>query len=202
MESRLGVSKFVPDAQEKEEGYMSRRAIIVVDLQNEYLASGKLPLVGIDRAAANAAKVIEAARSNGDTVIHVRHEAPNAEAPFFVSGSQGVEIIPVVQPIEDEPVVVKRYPNSFRETGLKQMLDAKGIEEVVIVGAMSHMCIDATGRAAADLGYNTVIVHDACATRDIEFDGKTAPAAQVHLSFMSALAFAYGKVTITSEYLS
>lgn len=181
---------------------MSRRAIIVVDLQNEYLASGKLPLVGIDEAAANAAKIIAAARSNGDSVIHVRHEAPNTEAPFFVPGSPGVEIIPVVQPMEGEPIVIKHYPNAFRETGLKQMLDAKGVEEVVIVGAMSHVCIDATSRAAADFGYNTIIVHDACATRDVEFEGKTVPAAQVHASFMAALSFAYGKVTTTSGYLS
>jgi nicotinamidase-related amidase len=80
-----------------------------------------------------------------------------------------VEIHPAVQPAEGEPVVVKNHPNSFRETELKQMLDEKGIEEVVVVGAMSHMCIAATGRAATDFGYNTVVVHDACATRDIEF---------------------------------
>jgi nicotinamidase-related amidase len=82
------------------------------------------------------------------------------------------------------------------------MLDAKGIEEVVVVGAMSHMCIAATGRAATDFGYDTVVVHDACATRDVEFNGVTVPAAQVHAANMSALAFAYGKVMGTSEYLS
>jgi len=82
------------------------------------------------------------------------------------------------------------------------MLDAKGIKEVVIVGAMSHMCIDATSRAAADLGYNTVIVHDACATTNLEFKGTTVPANQVHAAFMAGLAFAYGKVTTTNEYLS
>jgi nicotinamidase-related amidase len=179
---------------------MSKRAIIVVDLQNEYLPSGKLPLVGIDEAAANAAKVIEAARSAGDKVIHIRHESPT-DVPFFVPGTEGVEIIPAVAPAEGELVIIKNYPNSFRETELKQALDEEGIQDVVVVGAMSHMCIDATSRAAADLGYSTTIVEDACATRDLEFNGKTVPAAQVHAAYMSALAFAYGKVVTTGELL-
>jgi nicotinamidase-related amidase len=82
------------------------------------------------------------------------------------------------------------------------MLDAKGVKDVVIIGAMSHMCIDATSRAAADFGYNTVVVHDACATMNLDFEGTSIPAAQVHAAFMAGLAFAYGKVTTTSEYLS
>ena len=71
--------------------------------------------------------------------------------------------------------------------------------DVVIVGAMSHMCIDATTRAAADHGYRVTVVADACATRDSEFDGRLVPAADVHAAFMSALAFAYAEVKKTDE---
>ena len=181
---------------------MSKRAIVVVDLQNEYWPSGKLPLAGIEEAATNAAKVIEKARSEGDIVIHVRHEFTNPDAPFFVPGTDGVEIHPVVRPVGAEAVVLKNYPNSFRETELKRMLDEQGVEEVVVVGAMSHMCIAATARAATDFGYNTVVVYDACATREVEFNGTTVPAAHVHSANMSALAFAYGKVIGTNEFLS
>jgi nicotinamidase-related amidase len=181
---------------------MSKRAVVVVDIQNEYFPSGKLPLVGIADAAANAAKVIEAARSKGDQVIYVRHESAGANAPIFSPGSTGVEINSSVRPRDGEPIVLKHYPNAFRKTDLKQLLDAKGIEEVVIVGAMSHMCIDATSRAAADLGYSSVIVHDACATMNLEFNGVAIPAAQVHAAFMAGLAFGYGKVMTTSEYLA
>src|SRR3546814_404976 len=110
---------------------MTKRAIVVVDLQNDYWPSGKWPLTNIEEAAANAARVIEKARSDGDTVIHVRHEFTSPDAPFFVPGTEGVEINTAVQPIEGEPVVVKNHPNSFRETALKQMLDDEGIEEVV-----------------------------------------------------------------------
>lgn len=61
---------------------MSTQALIVVDIQNEYFPQGKLPLVGINEATANAALVIESARQKGHTVIHVRHEMPDADAPI------------------------------------------------------------------------------------------------------------------------
>ncbi len=82
------------------------------------------------------------------------------------------------------------------------MLDEKGVEEVVVVGAMSHMCVDATVRASVDFGYKTTTIHDACATRDLEFDGTTVPAAQVHAALMAALAFMYGEVIDTATWLS
>lgn len=181
---------------------MSQRAIVVIDLQNDYFPEGKWPLEGIDAAAAKAALVIESARSNGDTVIHVQHLASSNEAPFFVPGTDGAEINAAVQPKDGEPVVIKHFPNAFRETVLKQVLDEKGIEEVVIVGAMSHMCVAATGRAAADFGYKTVVIHDACATRELEFDGTTIPAAQVHAANMAALAFGYATVVATQDWIS
>lgn len=181
---------------------MTKRAIVVVDIQNEYFPSGKIPLVGIEEAASNAAKVIAAAREKGEAVVHVRHEIPSADAPIFTPGSDGVQINTAVKPIEDESVICKNYPNAFRETGLKQDLDERGIEEVVIVGAMSHMCVDATSRAAADFGYKTIILHDACATRDLEFGNVTVPAAQAHATIMAALAFAYGEVVDTGTFLS
>ncbi|PJR08819.1 cysteine hydrolase family protein [Sinorhizobium meliloti] len=180
---------------------MNKRAIIVVDLQKDYLVVGALPLVKIDEAVANAAKVITVARSAGDKVIHVRHENP-ANAQFFALGTDGAEIIPTVAPAKGELVITKGYPNAFRGTQLKHALDAEGIKDVVIIGAMTHMCIDATSRAAADLGYNTTIVEDACATRDVEFNGKTVSAAQVHAAYMSALALAYGKVVTIRDLIS
>ncbi|MBS3667664.1 cysteine hydrolase family protein [Vreelandella boliviensis] len=180
---------------------MSHRAIIVVDIQNEYFSGGKLPLVGIEKAAANAAKVIEHARSAKDLVIYFQHESADPEIPFFTPGTPEVAIHSMVAPLEQETVVVKNFPNSFRETGLKALLDEQSIEEVVIIGAMSHMCIDATSRAASDFGYKTTIIHDACATLDLEFEGIMVPASQVHATIMAALAFAYGTVITTDQYI-
>ena len=177
---------------------MSKRAIVVIDLQNEYWPNGNLPLEGIDAAAANAARVITRGREAGDLIVNVRHEMPGA--PFFMPGSDGVEINEAVTPGEGEPVITKNFPNAFRETRLKALLEEKGIEEVVAVGAMSHMCVDATVRAANDLGYKTVTIHDACATRELEFDGTTVPADKVHAALMAALAFFYGEVISTDDF--
>lgn len=181
---------------------MSNRAIIVVDIQNEYFPTGKLPLEGIEKAATNAAKVIEQARSAKDLVVYVRHESADSNIPFFTPGTQGVAIHPTVAPLDSETVLLKHFPNSFLETGLKELLDQHDIEEVVVIGAMSHMCIDATSRAASDFGYKTTIIHDACATMDLEFDDVTVPASQVHAAMMAALAFAYGTVITTNQYIA
>ncbi|WP_411957516.1 cysteine hydrolase family protein [Paracoccus homiensis] len=179
---------------------MSKRAIVVVDIQNDYFPGGKYELVGIKTAAGNAARVIDSARAKGDRVIHIQHVFPSQDAPFFTPDSDGVGINPTVAPQSDETVIVKNHPNAFLNTDLKQVLDSDGITEVVIVGAMSHMCIDATTRAASDFGYDTTVVQDACATRDLEHDGVTVPAAQVHAALMSALGFAYATLTDTDSF--
>ncbi|UZJ57679.1 cysteine hydrolase [Pseudomonas sp. KU26590] len=181
---------------------MSTTALIVVDIQNDYFPGGKWPLVGADAAADNAAKVIQAAREAGDFVVYIRHEAGSADAPFFAPGSDGAKLHPKVLNLEAEPVVLKHFPNAFRETGLQALLQDKGVEQLVIIGAMSHMCIDATTRAAADLGYTVKVIHDACASRDLEFEGSVVPAAHVHAAFMSALGFAYAEVLSTETYLA
>ncbi len=179
---------------------MSKRAILIVDLQNEYWPSGNLPLHGIDAAATNAARAVAHARAKGDLVVNIRHEMP--DAPYFVPGSAGAEINDVVRPATGEPIITKHFPNSFRETGLSDLLQEHGVQDVVVVGAMSHMCVDATVRAANDLGYKTTTIHDACATLDLNFNGITTPAAQVHAAMMAALSFGYGAVISTESFLA
>jgi nicotinamidase-related amidase len=181
---------------------MPKRALVLIDIQNDYFPGGRWALAGIDDAADNATKLLAAARKAGDLVVHVRHEFPTADAPFFAPGSAGAQIHPKVSTAGGEPVVLKHHVNAFRETDLKALLDRSGVEEVVICVAMSHMCVDAGTRAASDLGYRCVVVHDACATRDQEFAGAVVPAAQVHAAFMAALQFGYAKLVSTEEYLA
>lgn len=179
-----------------------KSGLIIVDLQNEYLSTGKLPLSGIDIAIANAKRVIEHARSRGISIFHVRHESASSDAPIFAKGSDGAEIQSDVAPLHGEPVIVKSHINSFRETDLKAQLDAVGIEELIVIGAMSHMCIDAAVRAAADMGYPVTVLHDACATLDLTFGGVTVQAEHVHAAMMAAFAFGYATVKSVDEYLS
>jgi nicotinamidase-related amidase len=181
---------------------MAKQALIVVDIQNDYFPQGKWPLVGADAAADNAVRLLKAFRDAGDSVVHIRHEFTSDAAPFFTPGSDGAKLHPKVLNRADEPVVLKHFVNSFRETDLKSILDEQGIKELVVVGSMSHMCIDGITRAAADMGYTVTVIHDACASRDLEFNGVTVPAAHVHAAFMSALGFAYASVVSTDEFLA
>ncbi|MCP1472974.1 nicotinamidase-related amidase [Pseudomonas sp. EB276 TE3739] len=180
---------------------MAKQALIVVDIQNDYFPQGKWPLVGADAAADNAARLIAAFRDAGDSVVHIRHEFTSDDAPFFTPGSEGARLHPKVLNRADEPVVLKHFVNSFRETELKSVLDQQAITDLVVVGSMSHMCIDGITRAAADMGYSVTVIHDACASRDLEFNGLTVPAAHVHAAFMSALGFAYASVVSTDQFL-
>ena len=175
--------------------------LVIVDIQNDYFPGGRMALHEIEQAAENAAKLLAHFRSTGQQTFHIQHTWEDASAPFFVAGTPGAAIHESVAPQPGEPVIVKHFPNSFRESRLLESLRIAGVDRLTICGAMSHMCVDAGVRAASDLGYRCVVVHDACATRDQEFGGKRVPAAEVHAAFMSALQFGYAKLVSTEEYL-
>lgn len=181
---------------------MTGRALLLIDIQNDYFEKGLWPLFEMSRVADNAAKLLNAARQDGTMVIHIRHEFSTADAPFFRPGSEGARIHSSVEPLADEEVIVKNQINSFRETELKQVLDHKNIGELVVCGAMSNVCVDAAVRAAADFGYKVTVVEDACAAKDAELNGLKVDAPSVHAAFMSALSFGYALVTTTRELLS
>ena len=176
-----------------------KTALILVDIQNDYFPKGKMPLENIGRAADNAAELLSHFRANKLPTFHIQHTWEDESAPFFVAGSKGAQLHKSIAPGPNESVIVKHFPNSFRESNLLEELKKARVERLAICGAMSHMCIDATTRAAADLGFDCIVAHDACATTDVEFAGKKVPAAEVHAAFMSALGFAYAKVVPTKE---
>lgn len=178
-----------------------KRGLILVDIQNDYFDGGRMPLHAIDEACANARRLLDRFRGDGAPLFHVQHLSVRPGAKFFIPGTEGAEIHENVRPAEGETIIQKHFPNSFRETPLLETLKAAGVGELVICGAMSHMCIDATTRAAFDSGFDCIVVHDACATRDLEFEGQIVPAAQVHGAFMAALAVPYASLTSAAELL-
>lgn len=182
---------------------MTKVALILVDIQNDYFPTwkdAKWPLVGTEAAASQAAKLLNFFRDHNLPIVHVRHEA-TANVPFFLPGTEGAQIHASVAPIKDEPVVVKHHINSFRETSLKQILDNQQVTDLVIIGAMSQTCIDHTVRAAADFGYKCSVAEDACAARDLIHNGETIPAKHVHYAFMAALAFPYARIESTDKLI-
>lgn len=175
--------------------------LILVDIQNDYFPGGSMELAGMEEAAANAKLLLEQCRKSGTPVVHIQHIAVRPGATFFVPGTDGAEINQMVAPAAGESIVIKNFPNSFRGTSLLELLAARQIKDLVICGAMSHMCIDATTRAAFDLGFDCTVVEDACATRDLQFQGRTVKAVDVHASFMAALAVPYARIVTTQEIL-
>jgi nicotinamidase-related amidase len=161
-------------------------ALVVIDIQNEYFPGGAIPLPNAEGAAGLAAQAIDAARAAGIPVVHIRHEEPESDE-YFVPGSPGAEINEAVTPAEGETVIVKNYPNSFLETDLAERLSALGANRVAFCGMMTSMCVDATVRAAADLGLEPVLVDDACAAPDLEHRGRRVPSDAVHDAFCAAL---------------
>jgi len=120
------------------------QALLLVDIQNDYFPGGTMELVGMDGAASQARNVLDAFRSDGKPIFHIQHLAAKPEATFFVPGTAGAGHNNSVSPKDGEAIVQKNFPNSYRSTGLETMLSDKWVHDFVIVGAMSHMCIDAT----------------------------------------------------------
>ena len=173
--------------------------LLLIDLQNDYFPGGNMELVDTRKAATNAQLLLQQFRKEDLPIVHIQHLSTRPGSTFFLPETNGVEINQMVSPQEGEIVVVKNYPNSFRETKLLETLKKAQIKNIVICGAMSHMCIDATTRAAFDLGFSCVVAEDACATKDLTFKGKTIKASDVHASFMAALSAPYANILTTQE---
>lgn len=179
-----------------------KKALVIIDIQNDYFDEGMMPLVSSDKACENAKLVLEHFRSNDLPIIFIQHIAALPSATFFLPNTKGAEIHQQVYPINDEKVIVKHYPNSFRDTELLDYLKQNNITDLVICGMMTHMCIDATTRAAKDYEFNITVIGDACATTNLKIDGQTVRASDVHNSFLAALNYFYSTVVNTTQYLN
>jgi len=179
-----------------------KTSLLLIDIQNDYFDGGTMTLVNADKASENAKLILEKFRKLGLPVIHIRHIATKPDATFFLPDTYGSEIHKNVLPIENEKVIIKHYPNSFRETGLLESLKETEITGLVICGMMTHMCVDATVRAAKDFGFNCTLVGDACATKELEINGEKVKAADVHNAFLAALKSTYATIISTNNYLT
>jgi nicotinamidase-related amidase len=177
-------------------------ALLIIDVQRDYFPGGGYPLPNMESASKTASKLLSHFRKQGAIIAHIWHVEKDPSATFFIPGSEGTEIHPIVAPKKSELLVEKNYPNSFRSTNLSADLSSLGINNLIICGAMSNMCIDATVRAAFDLGFECTVISDACAASDIKFRERTIPAPDVHGSFMGALAAGYANVVTLDEYLT
>lgn len=166
-----------------------KSALLVIDIQDFYFPGGDMPLYQPEKAAGNAAMIINKFRSDENDVIYVKH---NYEP--------GGAIHKLVIPMDGERIFNKSDVNSFLDTGLNEYLKEHHIDRLVICGMQTHMCVEAAVRAAADLGYECILIHDACTSRDLKFNEHIISAVDVHLSTLSTLS-SYAKIMSAEEYL-
>ena len=178
---------------------MKNTALIIIDVQNDYFQGGRMALPGAEEAAGNIRRVLEAWRGNMLPIIHIQHVSVREGATFFLPETDGVRIHPLVEPTAGEKVIVKHWPNSFRETELLEYLHDTGIDHLVVAGMMTFMCVDATTRAALDLGFGCTLLHDCTAAPPVEFSGVSCSAEQVRAAVTSALALLCNRVLSSGD---
>lgn len=178
------------------------QALLLIDIQNDYFPGGAMELVGSSQAAEQAGKLLRSFRQAALPLIHIQHISARPGATFFLPDTLGAQIRENVAPLSGEALFQKHYPNSFRETGLLEHLRDRQISQLVIAGMMTHVCVDTTTRAAADLGFQCVLAHDACATRGVSFNGATVSAGSVQTAFLAALEGLFARVLSTEEICS
>jgi nicotinamidase-related amidase len=179
-----------------------KTALLIIDIQNDYFPGGASPLYNPEHALKNVKKVLHYFREQELPVIFVQHVSTRPTATFFLPDTFGVKIHDEIAPLPDEKIMIKHFPNSFRNTELLDYLTENKIEELIICGMMTHMCVDATVRAAMDHGFECTLLSDGCATKDLEINGNKINASEVQHSFLAALNYFYAKIIHTKDFLS
>lgn len=178
---------------------MMNRALLLIDIQNDYFSGGNMELEHSEHAADAAAALLRVFREKTLPVIHIQHVSTRHGSSLLLPDTEGVAIHAKVAPVQGEMVFTKHFPNAFRDTPLKEHLEHLGITQLVVAGMMTHMCVDTTVRAAFDLGFFCLLAHDACATRALRFHGTVVPAGQVQAVFMAALGGTFAEVRSTAD---
>ena len=145
--------------------------------------------------------LLKSFREQNLPAIYVQHVS-TMQADFFIPNTEGVQIHKDIKPLDTEAVIVKHYPNSFYETDLHNELMKNEVTELVVCGMMTHMCIDTSVREAKDLGYYVTLIADACATKDLEWNGRKLPASFINDVYMASLNSKFAKVIASADYFA
>jgi nicotinamidase-related amidase len=141
--------------------------LVMIDIQNEYLPSGNVPLEGVEQAIEENKKLLDRARENGTPVVHVVHHGPPGKG-FYDPEGEGGQTCTSVKPLDSETLIKKNYISSFVNTNLEEELKKTGKNNLIVTGFMTHMCLTTTVRDAAEkYGYNCTIVANCTGTRDL-----------------------------------
>lgn len=144
-----------------------QKALLVIDLQNDYFPAGRFPLWNAEATLATIEQAIRAAGSKGIPVIHIQHIADPklGLAPFFNAGTEGANIHPrILAAAPDAPIVVKAYADGFHGTMLEATLAQLGVTDLLVCGMMTQNCVTHTAISKAAEKYTVTILPDCCTT--------------------------------------
>ena len=172
-------------------------ALVMIDCQNTY-REGIMQLTGVEPALKEARRVLDRARALGRPVIHIQHDA-GPGTPYDVRADIG-RIADIVAPQNGETVITKGYPNSFVQTSLDEELKRLGVKNLVLVGFMTHMCVNSTARGAFNLGYAPTVVASATATRDLPLpDGSVVRADALQPASIATMRDLFAAIAPTAD---
>jgi nicotinamidase-related amidase len=144
-----------------------KKALLVIDLQNDYFPGGLFPLWNTDKTLEAILQAIQRARSLDIEVIHIQHLAnpKTGLAPFFNPGTAGAEIhAAILAAAPHAPVVVKEYADSFYHTELEKVLSERHVSELFLCGMMTQNCVTHTAISKGAEKYSVTILPDCCTT--------------------------------------
>jgi nicotinamidase-related amidase len=168
----------------------SETTLLIIDVQEFYFLGGAMPLKNPEAAAQKCKKLLKKFRSENLRIVHVGHQV-----------SKGASFHTTVIPQDGEKIIMKNEVSAFNGTELHQYLKLHKVKRLVICGMQTHMCVEAAVRAAYDLGFECILVYDACATRDLNFENTVIDAEYVHYSTLSSLSGTYATVIDTETFL-
>jgi len=180
-------------------GAAVKRALIVIDVQNEYFPGGALPVTHPAGTLPRITAAIDAARAAGVPVITVQHSAA-PDARVFARGSERWQLHPEVAEREADLHFEKRLPGAFTDTPLAGWLRDRGVDTLVIAGYMTQMCCDTTARQAVHRGLAAEFLSDATGTLDFANQAGTVSAEELHRAILVTQQWRFAKVLSAEEW--
>jgi nicotinamidase-related amidase len=179
-----------------------RRALLVIDVQNEYF-SGGLPIEfpPVESSLPNITRAMDAAREAGIPVVVVQHDAPEG-SPIFAKGSASWQLHPEVARRKADHHINKSMASAFAGTDLEAWLTAKGIDTLTVAGYMTHNCNAATVYHASHQGLEVEFLSDATGALPYENAAGKVSAEEIHRVFSTVFHTGFAAVATTADWLA
>lgn len=179
-----------------------KRALIVIDVQNEYI-DGNLPITFPDSTSSLAAiaSAMDGAQACDVAVVVVQTLLADS-SPIFAAGTRGAELHSVVLSRPRDLLISKPLPSCLAQTDLNQWLVERGITTLTLAGYMTHNCVDSTARHASHLGYNVEVLSDATGSLPYANAAGSATAEEIHRVSLAVLDARFAAVMTTARWLA